>query len=67
MACGSRSATSTPTTLDINLLDGTVTIKQLHVNLGGGLLDDVLAPVLGALGIPASTPILNLDLSFPEL
>ena len=66
-ACGSRSATSTPTTLDINLLDGTVTIKQLHVNLGGGLLNDVLAPVLGTLGIPASTPILNLDLSFPDL
>ena len=53
--------------LDINLLDGTVTIKQLHVNLGGGLLNDVLAPVLGTLGIPASTPILNLDLSFPDL
>ena len=53
--------------LDINLLDGTVTIKQLHVNLGGGMLNNVLAPVLGALGIPASTPILNLDLSFPDL
>ena len=45
--------------LDINLLDGTVTIKQLHVNLGGGMLDNVLAPVLGALGIPANTPILQ--------
>ena len=44
-----------------------MTIKQLHVNLGGGLLNDVLAPVLGTLGIPASTPILNLDLSFPDL
>lgn len=53
--------------LDINVLDGTVTIKQLHVNLGGGMLGDLLAPVLGALGIPANTPILNLDLSFPDL
>ena len=53
--------------LDINLLDGTVTIKQLHVNLGGGMLDNVLAPVPGALGIQANTPILNLDLSFPDL
>ena len=38
--------------LDINVLDGTVTIKQLHVNLGGGMLNDVLAPVLGTLGSP---------------
>lgn len=52
-------------TLDLDVADGTVTIKDLDVRVGGGL-NDVLGPLLGNL-LPAGTPLLNLDLSFPEL
>ena len=52
-------------TLDLDVADGTVTIKDLDVTVAGGL-NNVLGPVLGNL-LPAGTPLLNLDLSFPEL
>ena len=51
--------------LNFNIGDGTVTINDLDVTVGGAL-----SPLLGgALGnlIPAGTPLLSLDLSFPEL
>ncbi|MDA0173582.1 hypothetical protein OJ998_31045 [Solirubrobacter taibaiensis] len=51
-------------TLDLNVADGTVTIKDLDVTVGGAL-NTLLAPVLGVL--PANTPLLQLDLSFPEV
>ncbi|MDA0184895.1 hypothetical protein OJ997_31620 [Solirubrobacter phytolaccae] len=51
--------------LDLNVADGTVTIKDLDVTVGGGL-NNLLGPVLGNL-VPAGTPLLSLDLSFPEL
>lgn len=50
------------TSLDLDVADGTVTIKQLKVTVGGAL-NDILAP----LGLPSNTPLLTLDLSFPEL
>lgn len=52
-------------TLDLDVADGTVTIKDLDVTVGSGL-NDVLGPLLGSV-LPAGTPLLNLDLSFPEL
>jgi hypothetical protein len=51
--------------LDLNVADGTVTIKGLDVTVGGAL-NDILGPLLGGL-LPANTPLLSLDLSFPEL
>lgn len=51
--------------LDLDVLDRTVTINDLDVRVGSGL-NDVLGPVLGNL-LPANTPLLTLDLSFPEL
>ncbi len=51
-------------TLDLNVADGTVTIKKLRVTVGGAL-SAILAPVLGVL--PDNTPLLDLDLSFPEI
>jgi hypothetical protein len=51
--------------LDLNVADGTVTIKNLDVTVGGAL-NDILGPLLGGV-VPANTPLLSLDLSFPEL
>ncbi|MBE2314795.1 hypothetical protein DVA67_002320 [Solirubrobacter sp. CPCC 204708] len=51
--------------LDLNVLDGTVTVKDLDVTVGGAL-NDILGPVLGPI-LGTSTPLLSLDLSFPEL
>jgi hypothetical protein len=51
--------------LNFNIGEGTVTINDLDVTVGGAL-----SPLLnGALGnlIPTGTPLLSLDLSFPEL
>ena len=51
--------------LDLNVADGTVTIKQLDVTVGGAL-NGLLGPLLGGV-VPANTPLLSLDLSFPAL
>jgi hypothetical protein len=48
--------------LDLNVLDGTVTVNKLHVTVGG-----VLNEILGPVPLPANTPLLPLDLSFPDL
>ena len=53
-------------TLDLDIANGTVTIKKLHVTVGGAL-SDLLRPILGSGLIQSETPLLNLDLSFPEL
>lgn len=37
------------------------------MTIGGGVLTDVLSPVLGGLGFPADESLLHVDLSFPEL
>jgi hypothetical protein len=50
--------------LNFNLGDGTVTINDLDVTVGGAL-KPLLSGVLGP--IPAGTPLLSLELSFPEL
>ena len=52
--------------LDINLADGTVTIKGLHVTVSGAAAP-VLNAILGAGVIQAGTPLLSLDLTFPKL
>jgi hypothetical protein len=51
--------------LDLDVVDGTVTIKGLDVTVGGAL-NDILGPILGPL-LGTDTPLLSLDLSFPEL
>jgi hypothetical protein len=50
--------------LNLNLGDGTITIDDLDVTVGGALTP-LLGGVLG--NIPAGTPLLSLDLSFPEV
>ena len=53
-------------TLDINLLDGTVTINGLHVTVSGAAAP-LINGILGAPVVPAGTPLLSLDLQFPKL
>ncbi|WP_028067746.1 hypothetical protein [Solirubrobacter soli] len=50
-------------TLEFDVADGTVTVDDLHVTVGGALTP-LLGPLAGAL--PPGTPLLSLDLSFPE-
>jgi hypothetical protein len=52
--------------LDLNVADGTVTVKGLDVTVSGGLRD-LLHGILGTDLVQAGTPLLKLDLSFPEL
>ena len=52
--------------LDINLLDGTVTINGLDVTVSGAAAP-LLNGILGASLIQAGTPLLSLDLQFPKL
>jgi hypothetical protein len=51
-------------TLNLNIGDGTVTIDDLDVTVGGAL-KTLLTPLLG--NLPAGTPLLSLDLSLPEV
>jgi hypothetical protein len=53
-------------TLAYDIADGTVTIDDLDITVGGALTP-LLNGVLGAGVIPAGTPLLSLDLSFPDL
>ena len=53
-------------TLDINLLDGTVTINGLHVTVSGAAAP-LINGILGAPVVSAGTPLLSLDLQFPKL
>jgi hypothetical protein len=50
-------------TIKYDLGEGTITIDDLDVTVGGALTP-LLSPLLG--NIPAGTPLLSLDLSFPE-
>lgn len=52
--------------LALNVADGTVTIDDLDVTVGGALTP-LLSPLLGAGVLPAGMPLLSLDLSFPDL
>ena len=52
--------------LDINLLDGTVTINGLHVTVSGAAAP-LLNGILGAPLVQSGTPLLSLDLQFPKL
>ncbi len=52
--------------LDINLLDGTVTIDGLDVTVSGAAAP-VLNGILGTSLIQSGTPLLSLDLQFPKL
>ncbi len=52
--------------LDINLLDGTVTINDLDVTVSGAAAP-VLNGILGTSLIQSGTPLLSLDLQFPKL
>jgi hypothetical protein len=51
-------------TLKYDLGDGTITIDDLDITVGGAL-SPLLSGVLG--NVPAGTPLLSLDLSFPEM
>jgi hypothetical protein len=53
-------------TLDINLLDGTVTINGLHVTVSGAAAP-LINGILGAPVVSSGTPLLSLDLQFPKL
>jgi hypothetical protein len=52
--------------LAFDVADGTVTIDDLDVTVGGALTP-LLSGVLGNGLIPSGTPLLSLDLSFPEM
>jgi hypothetical protein len=52
--------------LDVNLLDGTVTISSLDVTVSGAAAP-VLQGILGTPLIQSGTPLLSLDLQFPKL
>ena len=52
--------------LDINLLDGTVTINGLKVTVSGAAAP-VINGILGAPVVSSGTPLLSLDLQFPKL